>query len=217
MKQKKLLTVAAILLILSTIVVAFVIYTANDDTDPVRVACVGDSITQSTVYPYTLWKLLGLDDYELRNFGVGSTTVALDSQTPYMDTVTFQEALEFQPDIVIIMLGTNDAQPNLHYLNTTFVDDYLQVVNALKALESNPEIWIVMPPPIFDDQSGKISPEYLANTLIPLIEQVAYEADLPTIDVFSVLTSPDYFKDGLHPNTKGGELIAEKIYEAITS
>ncbi len=142
--------------------------------------------------------------------------VTLKSETPYMNTSAFQSALEFQPNIVIIMLGTNDAQPGVHQYNTSFVDDYKKLIYAFQTLASKPKIWIMLPPPIFDSQSGKTSPEYLEQNVIPHIEQAANETNLPTIDVHSVLAGySDYFPDGIHPNNAGAKLIADEVYKAI--
>jgi len=219
-KQKlQLLAFGAIILVIFALVAQYFIMNAGNKPSPpeaIKVACVGDSLTQNTVYPLTLWIELGFEAYNVQNFGVGSTTVSLDSETPYMATPTFQEALDFQPDIVILMMGTNDAQPSLFQFNTTFMADYLQLVNAFQSLSSNPEIWIVLPPPIFGDKGGTISPEYYAQTLIPLITEVANQTNLPTIDVYSaLLDASEHFPDGLHPNNEGGKLIAEEIYETI--
>ena len=222
MNKKNLISLAmrlAIILLVSAITVVFILAAVNREpsSDAIRVACVGDSLTQSSVYPLKLWTQLG-SNYRGRNFGVGSTTVSLDSETPYMNTSAFQNALEFQPEIVIIMLGTNDAQPSLHRYNASFVDDYLKLVDAFQRLSSEPEIWIVLPPPIFSDEGGKISPEYFKNTIIPLIEQVANETNLPLIDVHSALAGhSDYFPDGVHPDIEGGKLIADEIYKALKS
>ena len=221
MNKQKLLSLAVgiIILLAASLFAEFFILSAGNKPSPpdaIKVACVGDSLTQSTVYPLTLWIELGFEEYNVQNFGVGSTTVALDSETPYMATPTFQEALDFQPDIVILMMGTNDAQPSLFQFNTTFVSDYLELVNAFESLSSDPEIWIVLPPPIFGDKGGTISPEYYAQTLIPLIQEVADQTNLPTVDVYSaLLDASEHFPDGLHPNSEGGRLIAEVIYETI--
>ncbi|MCW4035383.1 MAG: GDSL-type esterase/lipase family protein [Candidatus Bathyarchaeota archaeon] len=207
-----------VLFIVITITASFILARVNKESpqNPILVACVGDSITQSSVYPYELSLQLGEEGYTVRNFGVGSTTVCLDSETPYMDTNAFQEALDFQPDIVIIMLGTNDAQPSLHSYNASFVNDYTQIVAAFQNLSSEPKIWIVLPPPIFSNQGGAISPEYFANTIIPSIEQVATQNNLPLIDVYSALADySDYFYDGVHPTMEGGKLIGDEIYKAL--
>lgn len=220
-KNLGLLAIGSVILFISSGMTAYFILTAgnkNPSSDVIRVACVGDSLTQSTEYPYDLWMLLGTANYTLGNFGVGSTTVSLNSETPYMNTSVFQSALEFQPNIVIIMLGTNDAQPSLHQYNTSFVDDYVKLVAAFQGLSSKPQIWIVLPPPIFSNQSGKISPEYFKLTVIPCIEQVANETNLQIINVYSALASySNYFPDGVHPNEEGAKLIADEVYKAIIS
>jgi acyl-CoA thioesterase-1 len=215
MNKKRLLASGLAILLAASGIIAFFILAP---LSAIRVACVGDSLTQSTEYPYDLWMLLGTSEYTVRNYGAGSTTVSLDSETPYMNTNVFQDALNFQPDIVIIMLGTNDAQPSLHQFNASFVEDYVKLVAAFQELSSNPEIWIVLPPPIFNDQGGKISPEYFDLTIIPGIEQAANETNLPTIDVYSALASyPEYFPDGVHISSEGAELIANEVYETISS
>jgi lysophospholipase L1-like esterase len=207
----------AVLLVLSGIAV-FLILSQENKKPLIRVACVGDSLTQSTAYPYDLWMLLGTEKYNVSNFGAGSRTVLLNSQTPYTNTSMFQEALEFEPNIVIIMLGTNDAQPSLVQYNTSFVGDYLKLIDAFKGLSSQPKIWIVLPPPIFNDQGGKILPDYFNSTIIPDIEQAANESNLPVINVYSALANAsDDFPDGVHPDGAGAKLIADTIYAAITS
>jgi lysophospholipase L1-like esterase len=219
-KKLRLLAIGLVILLVSSGIAFFILATGNKKSSSaeIRVACVGDSLTQSTEYPLDLWNLLGTARYTVRNFGVGSTTVLLNTETPYMNTSVFQSALEFQPNIVIIMLGTNDAQPNLERYNASFVGDYVKLVAAFQALASKPEIWIVLPPPIFSNQSGKIDPEYFKLTVIPGIEQVAKETNLPIINVYSALANySDYFPDGVHPDSAGAELMANAIYEAIIS
>jgi lysophospholipase L1-like esterase len=213
----------------------------NNDTETVRIACIGDSLTQSSGYVYDLWKMLGssgpftydsytepphqnADDgknrtsYAVGNFGVGGTMVTIKSETPYTNTTAFQDALKYQPNIAIIMLGTNDAQPGVHQYNMSFVGDYKQLISAFQTLESRPRIWIVLPPPIFSSQAGKTSPEYFEQTVIPAIKQAANEANLPIIDAHSALSNyQNYFPDGMHPNSEGAKLMAEEIYNAIFS
>jgi lysophospholipase L1-like esterase len=216
-KKLRLLGVGLVILLVVSGLTAYLILGNNQNEKPtpqiVRVACVGDSLTQSTKYPYYLGKQLGTN-YNVSSFGAGSTTVLLNTETPYMNSTRFQSALEFQPDIVIIMLGTNDAQPNLKMYNASFVDDYRTLIAAFQAISSKPDIWIVLPPPIFSDQGGKIDPEYFKDTLIPFIEQVANQTNLSTIDVFSALASyPDYFPDGIHPTDEAAKLIADEIFK----
>src|SRR5438270_834071 len=82
---------------------------------PIKVACVGDSITQGSglqenTYPLQLQRMLG-SNYEVRNFGVGGATLLEQGDKPYIQQKLYQDSLAFQPDVVVIMLGTNDSKP----------------------------------------------------------------------------------------------------------
>jgi acyl-CoA thioesterase-1 len=219
MTKAKLVILAAVLvaLLLSSGVAAYYML-STQMPEPIQVACVGDSLTQSSEYPYDLWNLIGNQSYMLRNYGAGATTVSLQSETPYTNTTTFQEALAFQPHIVIIMLGTNDAQPSLRQFNATFVSDYVQIVNAFQALPSDPEIWVVLPPPIVSNQSGAMDSAYFENMIIPGIEAAANEAGVSMIDVFSAFDYDQaYYRDGVHINSAGAKLVADVVYAVVFS
>ena len=72
--------------------------------EPVRVACVGDSITWGAAianrdrdsYPAVLGRLLG-DGWEVRNFGRGGATAMNVGGRPYPISTQFQEATAFNP------------------------------------------------------------------------------------------------------------------------
>ena len=182
---------------------------------PLRVACVGDSITEGSGYPDNLRMLLG-PNYTVGNFGVSGSTVSLKSDKPYMNQTAFQKAKAFQPDIVVIMLGTNDASsPTYQYLESTD-DDYKQLIAEFQALPGNQEIWLVKPPPIFNSGPGPNNTN-LMQGVIPTIQQVADDLNLSTIDVYTGLaTHSEFFPDGVHPDSEGAKVIATDVYEAIT-
>ena len=191
---------------------------AADETEPdsmVRVACVGDSITEGSGYPDNLQIMLG-PEYDVGNFGVSGSTVSLNSERPYMKAPARAASEAFQPSIVVIMLGTNDAQASGE-LNGDFSEDYKTLISEYQALLSEPEIWLVKPPPIFENQLN-LSDASLEQGIIPQIEEVANELGLPMIDVYSIMASyPEYFMDGVHPSSEGASVIANQIIQAITS
>lgn len=84
----------------------------------IKVACVGNSITyganilnrEQNSYPAQLQAYLG-GEYEVRNYGVSGTTLLSKGDYPYTATPAYRQALDFQPDIVLIKLGTNDTKP----------------------------------------------------------------------------------------------------------
>ena len=181
----------------------------------IRVACIGDSITEGSGYPADLQLMLG-PDYEVRNFGVTGSNVLLNSGMPYMNQTAYQTSRGFQPSIVIIMLGTNDARVGTFDSIDSFSTDYRTLISGYKRLLSHPKIWLVTPPPVFDNELN-INDTNLEQGVIPRIEQVANELNLPTIDVNTALVShPEFFGDGVHPSSEGAMLIANEISQDLT-
>ncbi len=114
------------------------------------------------------------------------------------------------------MANPNDAQPSIHRYNATFVADCVKLVRVFQALPNKPNVWIVLPPPIFSNQSGKMDTAYFEQTIIPGIQQAANITNLHTIDVYSALTGHgDYFSDGVHPNAAAAKIIANEVYKSI--
>lgn len=179
-----------------------------------RVACIGDSITSDTEYPSDLGMLLGTN-YTVKNFGVGRTTVSLQFDKPYLNQPEVQYVEKFEPNIIVIMLGTNDA-----YLTpqerSNFVKDYKTLIGLFQALSSKPKIFIVIPPPVFNNTLG-LNGATLDNKVIPLIKQTANDLGLKLIDVHTpLLGHPEDFQDGIHPNSQGSKIVAKQIFYAIT-
>jgi lysophospholipase L1-like esterase len=181
----------------------------------IRVACIGDSITEWSHYPEQLQEKLG-DGYVVGNFGVAGSAVTKGSDLPYMNQSVLKQIAEFDPQVIIIMLGTNDAK-NVNYDNIgSFVGDYSELIDSCDALPEDQQIYLVVPPPIYDNNLG-LDNSNLEQGVIPKIEQVADDKDLPTIDVNSAMADhSEYFKDGVHPNDDGAEVIANTINDAIT-
>jgi lysophospholipase L1-like esterase len=219
MNKKKLTLLAICLAFLVTLSggASFFMLSGSKDnsSDKIRVACVGDSITGGTYYPDDLWMLLG-SNYTVDNFGVGGTAASLDSISPYMHQIQFQRAKQFQPNIVIIMLGTNDANAIITPNNGSFVSSYVRLVEAFQELSTPPKIWLVKPPPVFSNGSTP-SAEFLETNIIPGVEQVAQLTNTPVIDVHSALSNcSQFFPDGVHPDPDGSQLIANEIYRVIS-
>ncbi|MCW4028708.1 MAG: GDSL-type esterase/lipase family protein [Candidatus Bathyarchaeota archaeon] len=216
MKKNTLLSALTIILVALALSLTAYYLTAQLSSSPIRVACVGDSITKGFHYPQILGELLG-PTYVVQNFGTGGASVAQNAKTPYINQSIFLAAKKFQPDIVIIMLGTNDASPINHQYNGTFVSDYLKLINQFRELDSAPQIWLVEPPPIFNNGTG-LSTHFFADTIVPLIQQTAQQAQLPLIDLYTVMANrSDLLWDGVHPTPTGAEVIASTIYDAITN
>jgi lysophospholipase L1-like esterase len=212
-----LLAVGLVILTVSSGLIVLFFENRGNTTKPanmIRVACIGDSITEGSDYPANLQIMLGTD-YDVRNFGVSGSTVLQNTDMPYLDQNAYQKSKTFQPSIVIIMLGTNDARVNTFSSIDNFSNDYRTLISGYQRLLSNPRILLVTPPPIFENELD-LTETNLCQGVIPQIEQVANELNLPTIDINTVLIDyPDYFGDGVHPSSEGAMLIASEINQAI--
>jgi lysophospholipase L1-like esterase len=152
--------------------------------------------------------------YDVKNFGVGRTTASLEFDKPYYTQPESKLAHSFNPDIVIIMLGTNDAYLGAEQ-RASFVKDYTKLVNSFQTLPSNPKIYILIPPPVYNNPSD-LNGTIVKNDILPLVKQTATNLGLPLIDVNTVLIDhPEDFKDGIHPNSEGAAIIANQVYNAI--
>lgn len=180
------------------------------------ISCAGDSITEG-LYPAALQKLLG-SSYQVGNFGAGGTTVIINNggvAVPYITTAICQQAQQFMPQTVVLMLGTNDSDMDVFKQISRFVADYEKLVGQFQAVASHPRIFLVKPSAIYGTPYN-LSNTNLVNGVIPRITQVASAMGVPTIDVYSATTGhPEYFVDGVHPNSQGAAVIANVIYQAI--
>ena len=217
MKEKiKWAAIVIATIILATLFVRFQPFGVNSvsEVSTVRVACVGDSITELSNYTTDLQLLLGAN-YSVGNFGVSGSTVSLSSYKPYMYQPQFQLAQEDEPNIVVIMLGTNDAHSDLEQYNESFEDDYNTLVNSFQNLDSQPQVLVVESPPVFNN-SLDLNSTFFSNTVIPHIQNVANYQNVPTVDVYDAFgNQANYTVDGVHPNSDGAELIASQVYDTI--
>jgi len=205
-------------LILSLFVL-LMFYTGSSQA--IKVACVGDSITdganipdrQINSYPAQLESMLRKFDnaWETENFGVGGTTLLNQGDLPYVEQSAYNQALSWNPDVVVIMLGTNDSKSYNWIYKDEFVPDYLAFIDSFAALSSRPQIWICKPVPAFS-LNFSITNEVIRGEIIPLIDEIASQRDVRVIDLYTpLLGASDLFPDGIHPNAEGAGLMAEVI------
>lgn len=217
MKTKTTLAVSvAILIIAVTSLTVLSQNTTKTSTDNLlaRVACMGDSITQITDYPADLQNLLG-NISNVQNFGATGSTVNLYTDQPYYFEPAFHHAKAFLPTTVIIMLGTNDVHANAYQQVSSFIASYGRLIRSIQAVKSDPQIFLVEPPPIYNNTLGLDGANFTQG-IIPRIQQVANQFNLPLIDVYTpMLNHPEYFSDGVHPNNIGAQVIANIIYQAL--
>ena len=197
--------------------------------DAKRVACVGNSITYGygidmadvNGYPAQLQKILG-KDYCVRNFGVSSRTLLNGGDRPYMKERAWADAKAFQPDVVIVKLGTNDSKPkNWDNHSKEFRADLQSLVDQLKALPSHPRIILCDPvkstAQVRPGNDNQIRDSIILNGITPVINKVAKKNKLEVLDLRPVVdcSGDEMQRDGIHPTAKGAQKIAKAVAEAI--
>jgi lysophospholipase L1-like esterase len=191
----------------------------------IKVACVGDSITAGSgttptrkfpnAYPSQLQRMLG-EKYDARNFGVGGTTLLNHGDRPYQQQKALASAKAFLPDVVVIMLGTNDTKPQNWKLKDEFATDYRDLVKQFAALQSKPRIFVCHPCFVPGEGNYGINePDVLDE--IPTIDALAGELKLGVIDIHGTMKGHgDLIPDRIHPNNAGATIMAATVYKALT-
>ena len=190
---------------------------ATTRSTAIRVACCGDSITRRPVggaYSDHLAKMLG-DGWDVRNFGHDGVTAQKDSGRPYWKMPEFEAANAFEPNVVILMLGTNDAaSADEHRKN--FAPDFLALVHHFKAVPSKPQVIVMTPPPLMPGRDDSRM-NNLKNDLSPQVRRIAKEEGLVLVELQDSprLADPALYPDKVHANSDAAKVIAETVRNAL--
>ncbi len=215
--MKKVLSLLLTLsLLLSCPPLAFTIHAQS----VIKVACVGDSITEgmksenatTDSYPAQLQLMLG-SQYEVKNFGVRGMCAGKETNKPYWDNAFYQDSLDYQPDVVILMMGTNDASNSNKAVIDNYKADMTALVQSYLNLPSAPDVYLATSPKCDDNA---VRAENVVNIIIPAQLEIAEELDLPVVDMYGATCEFfDLFPDKIHPNNTGYCLIAQRFYTDV--
>ena len=208
----------------------------NEDGSPVKIACIGDSITYGYCideidrevysYPAMLGAKLG-DGYEVGNFGKSASYILpgeseynerTDKTLSYRDTQQYQDSIAFAPDVVIIMLGTNDITSMIDEAHVAAIEQELEnIIKIYQDLESVERVYVMT----------SIYAPYNLNTyrasdgpLQKLQQRAAQDTGAEYLDIYSL--TRDYFdvmlhlSDRLHPDEDSYEAIPAACYSLLT-
>ena len=140
-----------------------------------------------------------------------------DGDDPYWNTQQFINSGNFLPDIVIIMLGTNDSQPQNWSHSTNLVADYKSMIDHYRNLSSHPAVYINTCPTVYGSGLNGITDAIVTGQIVPLIKQISIDKICPLIDVNAATKNmPQNFPDNVHPNDAGALVIAQTVFNSLT-
>lgn len=206
--------------------ILFSLIAARSDAAPIKVACVGDSVTyglhidnrEAYSYPAQLQKLLGAN-YEVENFGVSGATLLRNGHHPYSSTDAFKSAIAFRPDVVVIHLGLNDTDPrDWPDHRDEFRADYSWLIEQFRRTNPNARVYISILTPIFESHPRfKSGTRDWAQEIRAEIPAIAKANHTGLIDLHTPLFSrPDLFPDAIHPDVEGASILASTVYQSLT-
>ena len=192
-----------------------------------RIACVGDSITfghgvhgkTEETWEYYLNSILG-DAIQVINYGASGRTLQKEGDYPYTEDRLFRRSLECGAEVVLILLGTNDAKP-FSRDRERFERNYEAFVRRYTDLPNAPRVIVMTPPQVYGaDGHGVaafgIHTEILERNIVEAVKDTAKKMNLQMIDLHEYTKDhPEWFTDGVHPNAAGNRAFAKRIAEEL--
>ena len=212
-----------------------VLDSSSYDFSDVRIACLGDSLTEGSnldkmenyqqySYPSVLKNLLNAE--EVYNLGMGGSSYGRYWDNAFVDRY---HAIPQDADIILVMGGTNDgfaaSEKELGSLQEkkkrTFYGDVDELMQGLKRDYPNAKIVFATPlPNVLHDYLRAQRSELLPQSLYAkAIKELADQYQIEVIDLYNsnILDTHDaqvianYMPDGVHGNPEGYRILAEHI------
>ncbi len=196
----------------------------------------GDSITEyycasapENAYHQVIMRKYGLA--KAMNYGVSGTRIARQNapseKTSYDYTFEMRaDIMDRDVDAVVVFGGTNDyghGDAKFGSIDDECVNTYCGAINSLitKLKKDFPNAEIVFMTPLHrlnetkaSEPDGKILEEY-----VNAIRETCKMRNIPVIDLFEMdpldPADPGLVPDGLHPNDKGHEIMAQVVAEEL--
>jgi lysophospholipase L1-like esterase len=192
----------------------------------IHVACVGDSITAgyglanpgAQSYPAQMQAILG-GGITVGNYGRSGATALKRSDNSYWHSSQYRASLRSNPDIVVIMLGTNDSK-SWNWNSAKFNSDLRALIAQYQALATAPRVYVCLVPPVFlpNPFGNTFDPTFIQNVVVPAIRDIATQTGVTLIDNNTpFLGHPEDFSDGVHPTEQGAGIIASIVADALTT
>ena len=195
-----------------------------------HIACVGDSLTAghywaNESYPTKLSAIVD-DRYQVENCGVNGISITGyggswdDPEMRYIKQDVYAKSVNFAPDIIAIMLGTNDAT-GWAKAEPTFYDEYCVLLDSYLELFPDAQFIMMVSPPTKDGNQFGIPNTTIKEEVNPIQRQLADEYGFEVLDLREEFeANANYESEYLRPNNDGvhftvaaAEYVASRVWE----
>ncbi|PRA80403.1 GDSL-type esterase/lipase family protein [Microbacterium sp. MYb66] len=191
------------------------------DDERIRIAAVGDSNTYGAgmlfrgrtrrSYPARLEQLLG-GQYQVLNYGVNRRTLQREGDLPYDATPFAAASIAAEADIVLIMLGSNDARDG-NWDASRFESELEAFVDRFRARGAT--VHLLTPPIAYENRLG-VHWWIIEEEVAPIVRRVAETLGVGLIDVFEITRScTRSHPDGIHLDARASAIVAEAVAEEL--
>lgn len=216
---------AQALILVAIVLVAWNLIQMINPKKEVKIACVGDSLTygmgvedrEENCYPMVLQNLLGTDSYTIGNFGVNGATLQKEGNQPYWEEKRYEQSVSFEPDIVVLMLGTNDTKEENWKGSEAFRKDYEALIEEYEKLDTKPTVILLTPPVLYQSSEMitdvRASSDSIVSEEAQVILEIGNEKELSVINLYELTGNhPEWYNtDGVHLNAEGAAAIADEV------
>ena len=220
-----------VILLAAVVLVFFVLFNSGffgGKDERIRISCVGDSLTYGSgvlktrdtdAYPAQLQIKMGTD-HLVSNFGLRNATASASGDLPYVESEEYQQSLKSKPNIVVLMLGTNDTK-TYNWNASDYEAGLKELVESYQQLDTKPTVYLMRSPYCYsldgsDVAEYDIQPAVVSDELGGIVDKVAAETGVEVIDLYQLTEGQDeLYTDGIHFNAKGYELIADEVYSNL--
>eukprot|EP00418_Pyrodinium_bahamense_P015228 CAMPEP_0179108608 /NCGR_PEP_ID=MMETSP0796-20121207/50598_1 /TAXON_ID=73915 /ORGANISM="Pyrodinium bahamense, Strain pbaha01" /LENGTH=288 /DNA_ID=CAMNT_0020806685 /DNA_START=36 /DNA_END=902 /DNA_ORIENTATION=+ len=192
---------------------------APSPSRPWRLLCIGDSLTCDPHggYPKHLQQLLNADscgEWTVKDFGVrGSAVVAADGLAAYRRLPRLAPELKVRPpDVVVVMLGTNDARRGT-WAEDAFVGEYIALLQQLQGTERCRPVLVLVPPRATANR-WRVDVGIVDTELPKAVRCAATSLGLLILDTRGVLRET-HLDDGAHLTNMGAQVLAEFVHGVL--
>lgn len=194
-----------------------------------HLACLGDSLTyghmwQNQAYPVYLSNLVS-DKYDVGNFsynGLSITGYGGSFDNPderYIKRNEYKQSLEFAPDIIAIMLGTNDATGWTN-AQDIFEDEYRVLLDSYLELFPDVRVIMMVSPPCISPNQFSIPNDIIKENVNPIQRDLADDYGFEVLDLREEFEEVEGYEskylrpnDGVHFTVEGAEYVASRVWD----